>query len=241
MNYDKLIKLYIDGNSANQISINNNINISSFMRILRKNNVAIRSVSDGVNLYLENTFQKDSTIINEELDEIIMGNLLGDGCVKKLKNRCIYSHLDKHIEYIEWLINIFENSSILCHLNNTINISGCYSFQTNSYQCLNDYYIKFYKEKRIVPLDIILTPIVLRQWFISDGTNSKQSGLSIAKSPYNDNLMVQLKNIIGEKCSYHLDLKRGWGKYYIPKKYKEKFFEYIGKSPIQCYEYKWRM
>jgi hypothetical protein len=149
IDYDELIKLYIDGNSANKISIDNNVNISSFMRILRKNNVEIRTVSQGVNLYLENTSQKDSSTINKELNEIIIGNLLGDGYIRKSKVRCIYAHVDKNKEYIEWLMKIFENSSISCHLNNTTSPSGCYSFQTNSYQCLNDYYIKFYKKKEL--------------------------------------------------------------------------------------------
>lgn len=236
----EIIKLYESGVSGNQISIKYNINIATLMYTLRKNNVNIRTVSEGVNLYLENTFKKDSSIINKELNEIIIGNLLGDGYIRKSKVRCTYAHVDKNKEYIEWLIKIFENSSISCHFNSTTSANGCYSFQTNSYQCLNDYHDRFYQDKRIVPSDILLTPIVLRQWFISDGNTHKTSGLSIAKSPYNKILMLQLQNIIGERCSYHFDKRRGCGKYYIPKRYKPKFFDYIGECPVECYKYKWR-
>lgn len=234
-----IIKLYESGMSGNQISIKYKINIATLISMLRKNNINIRTVSEGVNLYFENTFHKDSAVINSLLNEIITGNLLGDGHIKKLRTRSIYSHVDKNKEYIEWLIKMFEESDICCHLNKSTSKNGCYSFQTQSYSCLSKYFDSFYKEKRVVPLDIQLSPIILRQWFISDGNTIKSSGLCIAKSPYNEILMKQLQNIIGDKCTYHFDLKRKCGKYYIPKKYKNIFFNYIGESPVECYKYKW--
>jgi hypothetical protein len=240
-NYDNLIKLYNDGISANQICIKNNINISSFMRILRKNNIKTRSVSDGVNLYLEKNFHSDSAQIDNDLNDIILGNMIGDGCIRKGKVRYLYCHTDKHREYLEWLKYEFKKSGIISTVFKGISSNGCLELGTRSYKCFEKYYNIFYNKNRIVPDNFILNPIILRQWFISDGSNSNKSGLSISKSPYNNNLMAQLMSIIGEDCSYHLDAKSGWGKFYIPKKYKEKFFYYIGECPVNCYKYKWRI
>jgi len=235
-----IIELYNKNISANQISKNLHINISSIMRILRKNNINIRTISENVNYYLNKNFNKDTICANDKIDQIIQGNLLGDGNLRISGTRANYNHTDKNIDYLYWLKKEFIESNIESTIYKNISKNGCYFLQTKTYNLFNKYYDLFYKNIRIVPNSIILTPIILRQWFISDGNISQFSGISISKSPYNDNLMDQLKNIISNKCSYHFDKKRNCGKYYIRKKDKEKFYEYIGSCPIECYDYKWK-
>jgi hypothetical protein len=76
----------------------------------------------------------------------------------------------------------------------------------------------YINNKRIVPKDIILTPIILRQWYISDGSVATYGGRVIAKITDVSNVLLdQLKNIIGIDCSYKSE------RFYIPKRYVEKF------------------
>lgn len=235
---NEVITLYESGMSANQISIKLKINIATIMYCLRKNNIEIRSVSDGVNAYLKK-MGKDSIVLAEELKEIIYGNLLGDGSIRKIKARAFYTHTDKHFDYILWLQKLFEESGVKSSTSRSSN--GCYRIQTFAYGVFNEYKDVFYKEnKRIVPEQTVLTPIILRQWFISDGSVRKDcGGISIAKANLYENLMKQLKNLFGDKCTFHYDEKRGCGKYYVPSKYLPEFYKYIGKCPTPCYQYKW--
>ena len=236
-----VIDLYNNKVSANKISAMLNLNISSVMKILRKNDVNIRTISENVNYYYNESKDRNLIFNSEELDSLLKGNLIGDGNLRMGKVSVHYCHTDKHLEYLIWLKNKFLEGGIESSVYSNPAKNGCYAMQTRSYNFMEKYYNMFYKEKRIVPDDIKLNPIILRQWYISDGSISKTGGPSIAKSPCDDNLMDQLKSLFGDKCTYHLDKKTGWGKFYIPKKYKYDFLSYIGDCPIPCYEYKWRM
>lgn len=103
---EEIIEKYLSGISANQICIEKSINISSVMYLLRKNNIPIRSISENVNNYYT---KKKNCIINfdEELNDILLGNLLGDGSIRLSMVNCIYTHTDKHLEYVEWIKDIF--------------------------------------------------------------------------------------------------------------------------------------
>ncbi len=240
---ERMIDEYVSGKSANKISIYEKINISSLMRILRKNNVKVRTVGEGVDLFY-NDSGRDNINLSEELKEIIYGNLLGDGCVRKGKSeiRGQYSHVDKNLEYILWLKKLLSENGVETYHNQTKGKSKCFYLQTNTYNVFSDFRKLFYVDgKRIVPKQTKLTPIIFRQWFISDGSiATSSSALNIAKSPFNETLMKEIRDILGDGCTYHFEEKRGCGKFYIPARYSNDFYNYIGKSPVACYDYKWK-
>lgn len=159
---DLLIKEYESGISGNQISIKYGINISSLMRYLRKNNVKTRSVMEGVDLHYDE-IGRNKIEMSEELDEIISGNLLGDGCVRlgKSKIRNQYNHVDKHLEYVLWLKEVLMTNNIESSIFKTKQKSACYQLQTLNYNIFKKYRERFYpNNSRIVPSDIKLTPII---------------------------------------------------------------------------------
>lgn len=238
---EKIINLYNSKISANKISQMLDINISTIMYNLRKNNIPIRSISENVNQFLEENNHVNLLVSSEEIDSILKGNLLGDGCLRRGKIRINYCHTDKHRDYLLWLNEKFNQLGIESTVYKNQSKNGCYALQTHSYDFFEHYYEMFYNKTRIVPEKIILNPIILRQWYISDGSKIKSGGLNISKSPFNNELMSQIKILFGDRCTYHLDEKRGWGKFYIPKKYVSDFLSYIGTCPVSCYEYKWRI
>lgn len=118
--------------------------------------------------------------------------------------------------------------------------SGCFALQSHTYSIFNQFYDMFYIDNsRTVPNNIELTPIILRQWYISDGSITTNGGIYIAKATNVEMLLNKLRDTLNINVTYHYDKKRNYGKFYIPKKDAVKFLNYIGNCPVKCYEYKW--
>lgn len=203
-----------------------------------KNNVKIRSISEGVNLTLSD---KDSIKLSKENEEILIGNMIGDGCLRKRSNetRTRYSHVDKNFEYLEWLKNCFEKDNLTFSDIYVLKESGCFALHSHTFEIFNKYREMFYPyKKRIVPEEIQLTPIVLRQWYISDGSIATHGGRYISKEIKDPSILLdQLHIIFGSGVKYH----DSNGKFYFPKNCVLDFLEYIGESPVECYKYKWEL
>ena len=143
---DQIIQEYLLGSSANGLAKKYNKNISSIVYLLRKNNINIRTVSEGVNNYLKGNFQNQHELeLSQEDKEIIIGLLLGDGSMRIMKKgvTAYYNHTDKHPEYIQYLINYFENIGVECGKMKYNVHNRCYCFQTKTYKCFNEIYEKF--------------------------------------------------------------------------------------------------
>lgn len=240
---DLIIKEYLLGSSANSLAKKYNKNISSIVYLLRKNNINIRTISESVNYHLKENFQNQYELqLSQQDKEIIIGLLLGDGSMRIMKKGITpyYSHTDKHPEYIQYLINYFESIGIECGKMKYNIHNKCYCFQTKTYKCFNELYNLFYPNKKILP-DIKLTPLILKYWYIGDGSLCKQTGTNRKKVQIdcihrNDFILDQLRNIFGENCNYY----DNWH-YYISSTYTKDFLNYIGECPIECYEYKWSL
>lgn len=75
-----IIKEYVNGKSMNKIAQENNLNISTVRYYLIKNNIKTRNVSEAVNKVLSH---KDKIRLSDTNRQIIIGNLLGDGSIRK--------------------------------------------------------------------------------------------------------------------------------------------------------------
>lgn len=227
-----IIEKYVNGTSMNQLSKETGVPVGTINYVLMKNNIPKRSISQAVNNQLSH---KDTVKLSKSNKEILIGNLLGDGSVLKKKLRAFYSHTDKHYEYLEWLANEFEKDGISFSPIYS-NTRGDWALQSHTYRVFNEYRESFYVgRKRIVPENVKLTPIILRQWYISDGSVATYGGRTISKQMIDPSMLLnQLRYIIGKEVSYHSQ-----GKFYIPVKLVDKFLNYIGDCPVECYDYKW--
>lgn len=205
---------------------------------LIKNGIKIRSISEGVNLTLT---EKDHITLSKENEEILIGNLIGDGCLRKRdkETRARYSHVDKNSEYLVWLKSCFERDNITFSDIYIHKKSGCFALQSHTFEVFNKYKSLFYPDKkRIVPQNIKLTPIILRQWYISDGSVATHGGRYIAKEIKDPTILLdELHKIFGNEVKYH----QSSGKFYFPKSCVLDFLNYIGESPVDCYKYKWEL
>lgn len=181
--------------------------------------------------------------IDGELLDFFIGTLLGDGTLRNISVRsrganCYYSYSDKNKNVCLYVISFLEKYGFKCSLNSwVVNNHTYYSMQTNSrpeFSKLRDLFYDGDNGRAKIP-NIIINGNILKWWHIDDGSLSNSGAIYISrlKKDYNEYVFNQLKKILGD------DLKWYDSSIYIPRRYSDKFFKYIGKCPIKEYKYKW--
>lgn len=241
---NQIIQDYLSGISGNRLSQKYNKNISSIMYLLRKNNIPIRSIGDNV---IKAKYNKPNIIFSQEFKEILTGLLMGDGSLRihKKGRNPLYTHTDKNLEAIQYFKQLFENQGIKVS-NIWINSKNkCYYFQTESLKEFIEFYDLFYPidSKKRLP-NINITPIILKFWYIGDGSIKKQNGTlnnscNISNKWGNSFILNQFKSLFSNNSNYYKDEQKNCGSFYIPHKGLIKMLEYIGECPVECYKYKW--
>lgn len=246
--YDK----YNNGMSLMELSKNYNYNIATIRAFLIKNNVKIRNVKESVK-----KFHKQNTIkIDQEFEENILGWILGDGGLRLQKHAInpYFTYTDKHEEYIHYVGNFLTKYNIKYNITFRKQ-TGCYQLQSETRPEFHKYYNLFYgyeglnecgQKRKILP-NVQLTPTILKNWYIGDGSSSKMKNSynhrgSISCKYINDFIINQLNDICGVKISsYKVYNKRTTTcyTYRFNNKLLKKLLLYIGLCPVECYKYKW--
>jgi transcriptional regulator with XRE-family HTH domain len=195
--------------------------------------------------------------LDEELIQYIEGELLGDGCLQARRsnidnkvNSARYTHGTKYKSYLEWLSNLFskynlEQSGNILYWKDKHN-SISYKYSTRSYVELKSIFERWYPNgKKIVPKDIVLTPTIIKHWYLGDGNftrrykdNSFRLTLHTEGFSKKDNELL-----ISKLCELGIICNLTKANYiYIPVRYIYRFFKYIGNCPEEIkstYGYKW--
>lgn len=245
-----IIKEYQEGQSLIKLSQNYNYNIATIRYALIKNDIIIRNVKESVKPFQKLKKINSTSFLNENL----IGWILGDGGIrlpKKAKNP-YFHYTDKkqsHILYVEKILNSYNIKTKIIQNKK----SGCYQLQTESLSFFHYFYNLFYgyeglnenNEKRKILPNIQLTPIILRNWFIGDGSSSKQIGTlnnrgSICCKFKNEFVLNQLNEICGKvSCNKYKTKTGSCHNYHFNNKALTKLLEYIGECPVEEYKYKW--
>ena len=230
--------------STTQIAKMCNCGDTTIWRWLRKYKILIRSRDEGIHLA-----QANHCNLSQEAKEWIDGELLGDGCLEpKSKYSVRFQYSSKYLEYIQYIsdtLNSFgikQSGKIRIQYHKKMN---CYSYHyiSLSYPELLSIRKRWYpKGKKIIPRDLKLTPLLLRQEMIGDGSlkHHKKSKSSIVLCTYgfliNDVkwLVLQL-NKIGFKSTRQPNNNI----IHISSYSTKDFLSYIGECPVKCYNYKW--
>lgn len=134
--------------------------------------------------------------ISSELHDVLVGELLGDGCIswgdataKDKSLSGVFGYCTSKKGYLTWLFQLLGDLGL--KQSGTFNSttyspsersSGFYTLKettshkakTLAYRELRDYREKWYpNENKKPPEDLLITPTVLRHWFIGDGTLAK--------------------------------------------------------------------
>lgn len=249
--YFEIIEKYENGESLMQLSNQLGYNIATIRYFLINNDITIRNVKESVK-----KFQKECNIIIDSfLDENIVGWILGDGGMRIMKNSInpFFNYTDKKEDHILYISSILTKYGIKNNINFNSN-NSCYQLQSETRPEFHKYYDLFYgyeglnenNQKRKILPNITLTPIILKNWFIGDGSSVKQNGTNNHKGQisckYKNDFIIDQLNKIHEDISVY-SYKTATGTtcytYHFSNKNFIKFLEYIGECPIESYKYKW--
>lgn len=242
-----------DGLSSNQMAKILKCSGRTILNYLKKYNITVRSNSEATHLRMGNHCNLSSKAL-----EWIEGELLGDGCLmSRAKHSAYFTYTSKYNEYINYVSNklysfgIRRSGKITFKENVHLIIQGhptyskeAYQYNSKMYEELKFIYNKWYinHKKVIVPKDLKLTPLVCRQWYLGDGglNNPKGSRSSIVLNTQcftiddNNWLVKQLNELEFKASRQHVR-----NTIHISVNSTQDFLTYIGKCPVECYNFKW--
>jgi len=189
--------------------------------------------------------------------EILNGLLLSDASILYSKTTCnpffsIDSVTQSFIDKIKYELPFRWRKIYIRHYNN-LNKHQSYKLASRTTPSLINYHDEWYPNKiKIIPYNLILTPLVVKYWFYGDGSTSwrKQSPHSVALSLHTNGFSVQdvklLVNKLKEDCGLDgfLIQKSTFGAPVISTSkidLVQQFFKYIGDCDVKGFDYKWKI
>lgn len=247
--YFLLIEDYQKGDSMSYLTTKYNYSLGAIRNFLKNNNITIRNVKESVKKFHKN----NEIIIDPFLEENIIGWILGDGGLRIPKNginpKFTYADLkEDHILYIQSILSKYNIKSSI-HQNKA---SLCFQLFSEARPEFHKYYDLFYgyeglnenNQKRKILPNVVITPIILRNWYIGDGSSSNQGGTTIYNKgfigcKYKNEFIIEQINKICKVSVYKLD--NGCFQYYFNHDSLKKLLDYIGECPVESYKYKWNL
>lgn len=178
--------------------------------------------------------------------DILTGSLLSDGCITKGYNakNYHYTHFSMHEEYIDYLISEMNIYLYKQYYKPRKTGDGKY-MSKGGYYLISKYSVSFTEMRKlwypegtkIVPSNLELNPTILLHWYLGDGNIGNENGIELCTDSFDENSMdILLEELY--KLNF-LPHKNKFNRIDIPNKRVFEFLEYIGKSPVECFNYKW--
>ena len=232
----------VQGLSAGEIGRRHQVSRTTVRRTLERMGIPVRSLAE--------RYDKNHVALSEKAIEFISGELLGDMFLtnrSSLASAIEYS--SKFKEYILFLRDTLrgfgiEDTDKIKEYQDCRYGTSVHRYSSRSYPELLKMRKWFYPNgKKVIPSGIKLTPTVIRQWYIGDGTLARSPRpyykpyMKIAACAFPINNVakaVKAINNLGIRARHHTR-----NIIYISPKSAQDFLDYIGPCPVDCYKYKW--
>jgi len=222
---------------------------------LKRFGIPVRDRGLASHLARANHFKMDDTLL-----EFLAGELLGDGAIvikggerPGAYRSGVYVHSTKYYEYAVWLAHEFATFDIavstISKTRTTLNgkVYTGWIYQTKTYAEFAHVRKRWYPNgKKIIPANTLITPLIMRQWYIEDGCLHKpkdaRPNISIAAMDFSFGEregIVQQLNALGLAAT-----NRPSGSIGILARSVPDFLTWIGTCPTQLwdiYGYKWEI
>ena len=210
---------------------------------LKRLEIPIRSRSEAIHLAKANHCN-----LSDEAKQWIDGELMGDACLYSTsKYSAGFRYGSKYPEYIQYVSETLKSFGIeragkinKCYIKKG-NCYG-YNYASLSYPELLLIRERWYPEgKKIIPRDLKLTPLVLRQGHIGDGclhhNKNQKSYINLATYGFSIEDVEWFKNELN-KFGFKATRYPSNNAIHISVHSTKAFLDYIGKCPVECYKYK---
>lgn len=233
---------------------------NSVRQALIRNNIEVRSISDGLTINRDDGF-----VVNVP---VIEGCLLGDGGLLAYNRKSDLSYPSfykknknyDHVKYIESLLFPNSRETKTKHTLSKLNGNNYDVFYLKSYakKDLLSLYRKWYplenNYKKIIPEDVDVSPEALLHWFMDDGCStlrkgldrkSKQVFITMCSESFTKDEQQMLSEKIYGQYGLTMNVRKsnsggtGW-RIIIPQSQTCLFYEIIGPCPVPSLEYKWK-
>lgn len=210
---------------------------------------AIYKASKRLELPLRKSSRVKPANISQKDKDILIGHLLGDGSIFKLRaNRVnpVFCITSKHKEYLEWIsstCDFLKDRPIVKRTSNDQRTNKqyvAYHIRSLSKPFLLDMLNEWYPiSEKIIPRSLYLNPEIVLRWFMDDGCLTREAVklstdcFSVLDVEFLCNLFEQE----GLNPTIHMSYEAP--RIYFSKPETKKFFDYIGPCPIDVFEYKW--
>lgn len=198
---------------------------------------------------------KKTLKLSELQKEILVGTLLGDGCLETQNNGRTYrlkiEHSLQQKDYVDWKYEVFRNWVLTEPKIREYSAYGLgrnnYRFSTVSNGSFRFYAKQFYQnDKKIVPklISKLLTPLALAVWFMDDGStkSNQHKALVIHSQSFSKFDLQRIIKILEDKYQIKSVLrKRQDGSGYIVYLLSEtigKFISLVSKHTLPSMRYK---
>jgi hypothetical protein len=215
---------------------------------MRKLNVPCRDRS-----LREHLAKIKSCELTSEVRQIIDGELLGDACIRPQgKYAAHFDYGSKYRDYLVFLSSLFKTfgieqiGEIYEKYYEELKCFAYHYFSCNYVELLQIYQRWYPNGIKIVPCDIDLTPLVCRQWYIGDGNLSfapSKNGRRYIRLSTDGFSVLDVEFLVYKLTTIGFLAKRQPARNIIciSTDSTDKFLDYIGPCPIDCYKYKWRL
>jgi hypothetical protein len=221
-----------------------NVSHGTIKKWLHRQEIPVRPCGEGIHIKTANHFT-----VTKQFEDWINGELLGDGCLWSQSDYSAYIlYSSKYLEYIDYISGTLEAFGIKqsgyiqkCKAGHKIYI---YHYHSRNYSELKPFRNKWYPNgKKIIPEDLELTPLTLRQLYIGDGCLVKRHKwnpyISLATHCFTESELDFLINLF--KNINIVARKDSQNRLNISTKSVKQFLNYIGSCPVECYKYKWNI
>ncbi len=212
-------------------------------RWLKKFNIPVRPLGEAFHLVKANHCN-----LSKEAIEWINGELLGDGCIiSQSPHSAYFIYASKYKVYMQYISNTLKSFGIkragqirkYYHKD-----TNCYTYHYCSlcYEELLPIRKQWYPNgKKIVPKDISLTSITLRQHYIGDGCLiHHKTGRPYIRLATCGFLISDVEWLIKKliNLNFKATIQMASNTIHISTHSTKDFLNYIGKCPVNCYNYK---
>jgi len=244
-NKDWLKEQYLDKKlSTTQIAKSCDCSSGTICNGLKKYNIPARSTPEGNHLSKRNHCD-----LSEEAKQWIDGELMGDGCLLSYsKYSANFNYCSKYEEYINYILDTLNSFNIkqAGKINKYYHKKRCYYSYHYASLCYPELLsIRKYwypNGHKIIPKDLKLTPLILRQEYIGDGNLSHpkygRPYIRLATHGFSTEGVEWLVNKLN-KLNFKSTRRPSDNQIHISAHSTKDFLDYIGECPIQCYQYKW--